>query len=145
MEVAVAANKTKPSKASVERYLSGIKDEERRRDCETVVKMMTKATGAKPVMWGNIIGFGDYHFVYESGREGDWFQMGFAHRKPDLVLYVMDGLEPYEAELAKLGRHRTGKCCLYLRRLADADRKVLERILMKSARRIRQRRGKMCS
>lgn len=141
----MAANKTKPSKASVERYLSKIKDGERRKDCETVVKMMTKATGAKPVLWGSIIGFGDFHFVYESGREGDWFQMGFANRKPDLVLYVMDGLEPYAAERAKLGRHRTGRCCLYLRRLADADRKVLERILMKSARRIRQRRGKMCS
>lgn len=141
----MAENKTKPGKASVAGFLAKIKDEERRRDCETLVKMMGKATGAKPVLWGNIVGFGDFHFVYESGREGDWFQMGFANRKPELVLYVMDGLEPYEAELARLGRHRTGKCCLYLRRLADADRKVLERVLTKSARRISKRQGKMCS
>lgn len=141
----MAENKTKATKASVEGFLAKIRDEERRQDCETLAKLMKKATGAQPVMWGSIVGFGEFHYVYESGREGDWFQMGFANRRPELVLYVMDGLEPYEAQLAKLGRHRTGKCCLYLRRLADVDRRTLEGILMTSARRIRKRRDKMCS
>jgi hypothetical protein len=141
----MAGNKTKPTKASVERFLATIKDKARRQDCETLVKLMKKATGAKPVMWGSIVGFGTFHYVYESGREGDWPRMGFANRKPELVLYVMDGLEPYEAQLARLGPHRSGKSCLYLRRLADVDRKVLERILVTSARRISKRRDKPCS
>lgn len=141
----MAGNKTQATKASVEGFVAKIKDEERRQDCETLMKLMRKATGEKPVLWGSIVGFGRFHYVYESGREGDWFRMGFANRKPELVLYVMDGLEPYAAQLAKLGRHRMGKSCLYLRRLADVDRKVLGRILTTSARRIRRRRNKMCS
>lgn len=141
----MAGNKTQATKASVEGFVAKIKDEERRQDCETLMKLMRKATGEKPVLWGSIVGFGRFHYVYESGREGDWFRMGFANRKPELVLYVMDGLEPYAAQLAELGRHRMGKSCLYLRRLADVDRKVLERILTTSARRIRRRRNKMCS
>lgn len=141
----MAGNKTQATKASVEGFVAKIKDEERHQDCETLMKLMRKATGEKPVLWGSIVGFGRFHYVYESGREGDWFRMGFANRKPELVLYVMDGLEPYAAQLAKLGRHRMGKSCLYLRRLADVDRKVLERILTTSARRIRRRRNKMCS
>ncbi|HXV41184.1 MAG TPA: DUF1801 domain-containing protein [Steroidobacteraceae bacterium] len=141
----MAENKTRPGRAGVEGFIAKIKDPERRKDCDTLVKMMRKATGARPVMWGSIVGFGDFHYLYESGREGDWFQMGFANRKPDLVLYVMDGLEPYEALLARLGRHRTGKCCLYIRRLADVHVGVLERILAISARRISKRRDKPCS
>jgi hypothetical protein len=141
----MAENKTKPSKASVTGVIAKIKDPERRKDCETLVRMMKKATGEKPVMWATMIGFGNHHYKYESGHEGDCFLMGFASRKPDLVLYLMNWNEKNKARLAGFGRHKLGKCCLYIRRLADVDMKVLESLVVESARESRKQPGSPCS
>lgn len=141
----MAENKTKPRKASVEGFLAKIKDAERRRDCETLVKMMRKATGEKPVLWATMIGFGDYHYKYESGREGDCFLIGFASRKPNLVLYIMNWETEGKSRLARLGKHKLGKCCLYIRRLADVDLKVLESLIAESVAKWRKQSGHPCS
>jgi hypothetical protein len=141
----MAENKTKPTRVSVEGYIAKIKDAERRKDCETLVRLMKKATGEKPVMWGSMVGFGQYHYRYASGHEGDCFTMGFASRKPELVLYIVNGLERQKELLTKLGKHRTGKSCLYIRRLADVDSRVVERLIADSAREIRKGHVLPCS
>ncbi|MGQ0385088.1 MAG: DUF1801 domain-containing protein [Gammaproteobacteria bacterium] len=141
----MAENKTKPRKASVEGFIAKIKDAERRKDCGTLVRMMKKATGEKPVMWATMVGFGNYHYKYESGHEGDCFLMGFAPRKPDLVLYIMDWKHESTAVLAKLGKHKLGRSCLYIRRLADVDLKLLEKLIAASARKSRRLPGMSCS
>ncbi len=106
----MAEVKTKKNEARVEDFLNAIPGETHRQDCFTVLELMQKARKAEPKMWGDgIIGFGDYHYVYESGREGDWFQMGLSPRKQNLTLYLMEGLEAHRASLAKLGKHKTGK------------------------------------
>jgi len=135
----MAENKTRPTGASVAIWLDGIRDEERRKDCATLIQMMKKATKETPRMWGTMVGFGEHHYRYESGREGDIFAMGFASRKPDLVLYLMSGPEKHSALLAKLGRHKLGKCCLYVRRLADVDSAVLGKLLAASTGEMRKR------
>jgi hypothetical protein len=131
----MATLKTKPEKASVAAFLKTIDDDEHRRDCETVAKMMARATGAKPTMWGtSIVGFGAYPYVSErSGREGDWFQVGFSPRKNALTIYLMGGLEKHAARLKKLGKHKTGKGCLYVGKLSDVDRGVLEEMIERAA------------
>lgn len=105
---------------------------------------MKKVTKAQPRMWGTgIVGFGDYHYKYESGREADWFVTGFAPRKQDLTLYVMGGFAPHTALLGRLGKHKTGRGCLYLKRLADIDVGVLEKLVaagVKHAQEIHQKR-----
>jgi len=141
----MAENKTKATKASVAGFLAKIRDVERRRDCETLVRLMKKATGEKPVMWGSMVGFGNYHYRYESGREGDCFQLGFASRKPELVLYIITGGDRQAALLAKLGKHRVGVSCLYVRRLADLDAVVLEKLITACAREMKKRTGRPCS
>ncbi|HEU4719147.1 MAG TPA: DUF1801 domain-containing protein [Bacteroidia bacterium] len=129
----MAGLKTKKTTASVEDFLDAIKDEERRSDCHAIVKLMKKVTKAEPKMWGPaIVGFGDYRYVYDSGREGDWFKMGFSPRKQNLTLYSMGGLARFTSLLKKLGKHKTGKGCLYIDRLADIDKKVLEKLLSTS-------------
>ncbi|MGH8430564.1 MAG: DUF1801 domain-containing protein [Solimonas sp.] len=137
----MAQNKTRPGRASVEGFLAKIKDEERRKDCAKVLGIMKTASGEKPRMWGSMIGFGEYHYRYASGQEGDCFQMGFASRKPDLTLYVLSGPERHAALLAKLGKHKLGKCCLYIRRLADVDMGVLQKLIDAAARQIRSKAG----
>ena len=133
--MAKAQLKTAPTGASVQAFLDAIPDEGRRADCRTLVKIMRAATGAKPRMWGpSIVGFGEYRFEYESGREGDWFLTGFSPRKQDLTLYVMAGFERYPALMKRLGRYRTGRSCLYLKRLADVDLKVLAELVEASVR-----------
>lgn len=125
--------KTKRNKASVDAFLGKVADEGRRKDCRTLLRMMGKATGAKPEMWGpSVVGFGSYHYKYPSGREGDWFLAGFSPRKQDLTLYVMAGFSRYEELLGKLGKHKTGKACLYLKRLSDVDLGVLEELVTAS-------------
>ena len=117
--------KTKPTGSSVDDFLAGIADAERRADCLAVVKLMKKATRTKPAMWGSsIVGFGSHHLKYASGRELDWFAVGFSPRKGDLTLYFTTGLTAHASLLKKLGRHKTGKGCLYVKRLADAQREV---------------------
>src|ERR1043165_7091997 len=116
----MAEQKTKPTDESVEDFLNRISDAERREDCFAVAKMMEEITGEKPKMWGpSIVGFGTYHYKYASGHEGDWPVAAFSPRKNDLTLYIMMGLERDPELMAKLGKHKTGKACLYIKRLAD--------------------------
>jgi hypothetical protein len=135
----MAELKTRPSGASVEAFLQGVGDEARREDCRTLLALMRRATGAEPEMWGpSIVGFGSYHYTYASGREGDWFLTGFSPRRRDLTLYIMAGFSAYDELLARLGPHRTGKSCLYVKRLADLDLEVLEALVAASVKRMRE-------
>ena len=129
----MAELKTRPSGASVEAFLQGVADEARREDCRTLLALMRRVTGAEPEMWGSsIVGFGSYHYRYASGREGDWFVTGFSPRKRDLTLYIMAGFGDHDDLLARLGPHKTGKACLYVKRLADLDLDVLETLVAAS-------------
>ncbi len=119
----------KPTDASVDAYLAAIPDEQRRKECKVIAEMMLRATKAKPQMWGSMIGFGNYHYKYPSGREGDWFLTGFAPRKQALTLYIMAGFAQYDALLERLGKYRTGKSCLYIKRLDAVDLEVLEELI----------------
>ena len=134
----MAENKTKPTQLSVAAYIKTIADETRRADATALVKMMQSATGEKPKMWGpSIIGFGSYHYTYDSGREGDMPIVGFSPRKAATVLYLGLGSGGSEALLAKLGKHSTGKGCLYIKKLADVDLKVLEGLIEKCVAKMR--------
>ena len=130
----MAELKTKKTKESVPAFLANVEDDEARKDCKTLVGLMEKATGAKAKMWGkSIVGFGDYRYKYASGREGDWFVMGFAPRKGTLTLYLM-GTVQREGELLKsLGKHKAGGGCLYVKRLGDLDGGVLKKLLRVTA------------
>ena len=135
----MAEMKTQRTNQSVKSFLDAIADEERRRDCRTVLGIMQKATGAEPKMWGgSIVGFGNYHYKYASGREGDWFLTGFSPRKENLTLYIMGGLERYPALLGRLGKFKTAKSCLYIKRIADIDLEVLTELVGQSVRRVAQ-------
>lgn len=126
----MAENKTQATTASVAEYLAAIEDETRRRDCEALAALMTKLAKAPATMWGTgIVGFGSYHYKYDSGREGDSCVVGFAARKGDISVYLVAGFEGQAALLAQLGRFKTGKVCLYIRKLADIDLKVLEQLI----------------
>ena len=129
----MAENKTKPTTERVTAFLYKIQDAQVRKDCYAILKMMESISKTKPVMWGSsIIGFGTRHYVYESGREGDTVVVGIAPRKQNISLYLAGGLAPLENELAKLGKHKTGKGCLYIKSLSDVDTDVLKRILSKA-------------
>ena len=131
--MAKSVNKTQATTADVEAFLAAIPDAARREDCLRIKALMEAATGAPARMWGPaIVGFGVYHYRYESGREGDWMVTGFSPRKNDLTLYIMPGFDRYEALMARLGKHKTGKSCLYLKRLADVDMAVLETLVHES-------------
>ncbi len=122
--------KTKPTMQTVLEFLSSLPDEQKREDCLRLIELMQAATGADPVMWGaGIVGFGKYKYVYESGREGEWMIIGFSPRKNDLTIYIMPGFEKYGDMLQKLGKHKIGKSCLYMKRLLDVDQKVLEQLI----------------
>ena len=134
--------KTKRTKASVNAFLKGAVDDTCRQDCLTLLRIMKHSTGAEPRMWGSgIVGFGSYHYQYASGREGDWFLTGFAPRKQALTLYIMAGFDRYEALLAKLGQYKTGKSCLYIKRLADVDVAVLKELVSASVTHMKQMHG----
>jgi len=136
----MADSKTKPTKVSVTAFIDALPDEGKRRDAKALVRLMQSVTGEKPKMWGSsIIGFGTYHFTYESGREGDMPLTGFSPRKPALVLYNCIGFDGAEELLTKLGKHTTGKGCLYIKKLADVDQEVLKELAAKAAARVRQR------
>jgi hypothetical protein len=121
-------NKTKETKASVADFIAAVPDEAKRKDAKTLIKMMQGATGEKPKMWGpSIVGFGSVHYVYESGREGDMPLLGFSPRKPAIVIYGV--AKTAEAMLPKLGKYTTGKGCLYIKKIADVDEKVLEKMI----------------
>jgi hypothetical protein len=122
--------KTKETAQSVSAFLDRIADKGRREDCLTLVDIMRDVTQEEPKMWGNsIVGFGRYHYKYESGREGDWMVTGFSPRKSDLTLYLMPGFEPFPDLMKRLGKYKTGKSCLYIKKLADVDRDVLEKLI----------------
>jgi len=136
----MAELKTKKTNASVSAFLLRMADPEQRKDCRTLARMMGKATGAKPKMWGgSIVGFGSYHYEYASGRQGDWFMVGFSPRKQSLSIYLLDWCEGWGTLVGKLGKHRTGKACLYVKRLSDVDVSVLDRLIRQSVRRMRKR------
>ena len=129
----MAENKTKPTKLSVAAFIDTLTDPARRADAKALVKLMQSVAGEKPKMWGpSIIGFGSYHYKYESGREGDMPVIAFSPRKSATVMYGMICFREAAALLAKLGKHTTGKGCLYIRKLADVDQQVLQALMVKS-------------
>src|ERR1017187_5687768 len=129
----MAENKTKPTKLSVAAFIDALTDQTKRADAKALAKLMQSVTGEKPKMWGpSIIGFGSHHYKYDSGREGDMPLAGFSARKAATVLYIGAGFSDVEALLAKLGKHTTGKVCLYIKKLADVEKNVLETMVVKS-------------
>ena len=129
----MAENKTKATDSSVDGYIDAIDNETRRNDCRAVTKLMTKVTKQKPRMWGpSIVGFGSYHYKYDSGREGDSCLIGFSSRKGDISVYISANFPGHDELLSKLGKHKLGKACLYIRKLDDVDLKVLEKLVVGS-------------
>ena len=127
----MAENKTKPTATSVVAFVQALPEQARRTDAKALMKLMSKATGEKATMWGpSIIGFGTRHYKYESGREGDTMLVGFSPRKAALVLYGVTGTAKAASLLSKLGRHTTGKGCLYIKTLSDIDKDTLEQLLV---------------
>lgn len=134
----MAELKTQRNQASVGAFVDAIEDPARRADCRELVRLMGEITGDQPAMWGSsIVGFGTYHYRYGSGREGDWFVTGFSPRKNDLTLYIMGGFEPHGELMAKLGKHKCGKSCLYVKGLEAIDRGVLEQLIRASIAHVR--------
>ena len=136
----MAELKTKKNDQSVEAFLNRVEDETKRQDCFAILDLMKQATGSEPAMWGDsIIGFGNFNYQYDSGRQIDWFLVGFAPRKKDITLYLMPGISRYEDLLKKLGKHKTGKGCLHVKRLADIDQKTLRELVKQSVAQIKKR------
>jgi hypothetical protein len=135
----VAENKTKTTGASVTAFISSISDEQKRADARKVAAMMRKATGKRAKMWGpSIVGYGTYHYKYASGREGDFLMTGFSPRKQALTIYVIPGFSHFENLMNKLGKYKTGKSCLYIKRLSDIDEKILEQLINRSVKHMRK-------
>lgn len=135
----MAELKTKKTEASVDDFLNTIADETKRKDCKEIVKMMQKASGSKGKMWGAaIIGFGDYRYKYESGRENDWFITGFSPRKQNITLYASCGFGYDAALLKKLGKHKVSGSCLHISKLEDVDKKVLQEIISSNVVKLKQ-------
>lgn len=129
----MAELKTKATKASVQAFINAIEDEERRKECRELHKMMRAITGKKSQMWGSsIVGFGNYHYKYKSGRDGNWFITGFSPRKQALTVYIMPGFSRYPSLMKRLGKFKLGASCLYLKRLDDVDRDVLHSLIEQS-------------
>jgi hypothetical protein len=137
--MAKAELKTRETEASVEEFLNSIGDEERRRDSFHALEIFKRLTGEEPKMWGpSIVGFGSRVLKYDSGRELDWMLTGFSPRKGNLTLYIMDGFAKYDDLMARLGKHKTGKSCLYVKKLSDIDQAVLEELISESVASIRR-------
>ena len=136
----MAENKTRKTGADVEGFLAGVDNARRKADSLTLLAMMKRITGLEPEMWGpSIVGFGSYHYHYDSGREGDMPMTGFSPRKQSLTVYVMPGFAGSEDLLARLGKHRTSVSCLYINKLADVDQEVLAELIGRSFAHMRQR------
>ena len=127
-------NKTRPGNQSVKAFLENVKEESKREDAFRICKLMEDLSGEKPTMWGSIVGFGQYHYKYASGREGDFMRLGFASRAQNFSLYIMSGFAEYEGLLSKLGKHSTGKSCLYIKRLDDVHLPTLKKLIQTSLR-----------
>jgi hypothetical protein len=133
LEASVSEPKTKPTEVSAESHIAAIAKDEQRNDAQTLLALMRKVTRQEPVMWGpSIVGFGSYHYKYASGHEGDSALTGFAVRGSELVVYIAPDFEGRDVLLAKLGKHKTGKVCVYIRRLANVDLTVLETLIARS-------------
>ena len=129
----MAQLKTRPNDKNVVEFLNAVENETKRKDSLTILELMKQVTGSEPIMWGDsIIGFGTYHYKYASGREADWFLTGFSPRVQNLTLYIMSGFDEYDDLLSKLGKHSTGKSCLYVKRLENIDLDVLKELIEKS-------------
>lgn len=127
----MAENKTQAHEGDVTAFINSVADEAQRADAHKIAEIMTRLSGAPPKMWGpSIIGFGSYHYKYDSGREGDSLRIGFSPRKGQTVLYLIDGYAGKEAQLTRLGKHKLGKSCLYIKRLSDVDMAVLEEMVV---------------
>jgi hypothetical protein len=136
----MSSNKTVETDASVENFINAVDNEQKRKDSWDMIALMKKITGSEPRMWGSsLIGFGQYHYKYESGREGDFFITGFSPRKTALTIYIMPGFEGYKEQMARLGPHKTGKSCLYVKNLDVVDREVLEEMIRDSVSVMRER------
>ena len=136
----MTALKTRPTNASVDDFLNGVENDSRRNDARCVLAIMQRATHELPRMWGDrIVGFGSYHYRYASGHEGDWPLTGFSPGKRNLTLYIMPGFDDYQSLLARLGKHRIGKSCLYANKLRDLDISVLEELVRQSVADMRRR------
>ena len=130
----MAELKTQPTEQDVDRFLDSIADAQQREDCRAISRMMREVTGAEPRMWGDsIVGFGSRHYRYASGREGEWFVTGFSPRKQNLTLYLWYGFEQDGALLQRLGKHKTGKACLYVKRLSNIDQEALRELIQRAA------------
>ena len=131
--MAQTENKTTANDNDVDSFIAAVTDERQRDDALQIIGMMQRLTGHQPKMWGpSIIGFGSYHYKYDSGREGDMCRIGFSPRKGKTVLYIVDGFEGHGALLEKLGKFKTGKSCVYLKKLSDVDEAVLEQLIVGS-------------
>lgn len=136
----MSENKTKATSASVDAYIEAIADPARQADCRALVRLMQSITGERPVMWGgSIVGFGSYHYKYDSGREGDACATGFSSRRSDISIYLTASFPGQEELLARLGKHKMGKACLSVRRLSDVDVGVLKQLVAGSVSAVRER------
>ena len=136
----MAEIKTKPTGVAVDSFLDAVADPGRREDGKTLRAMMERLTGRPATMWGpSIVGFGHYHYKYDSGHEGDMARIGFSPRARELVLYVVDSFPPHQHLMDRLGKYRTSKCCLYIKRLADVDEGVLEELIVESLEYMREK------
>ena len=136
----MAENKTKPTVQKVSEFIAGIEDRQKRADCRELMKLMSGITGNRAKMWGSsIVGYGKYHYKYESGREGDFFLTGFSPRKQALTLYIVSGFSLNPELMEKLGKYKTGKSCLYVKKLDDVNREVLAQLIKESVAHIRKK------
>jgi len=140
LTIIMSTAKTKPTNVKVKDFLNAVEHPQRKEDGFELLRIMKEITKEKPTMWGSsIIGFGSYHYKYESGREGDWPLTGFSPRKANLTVYIMPGFDEYDNLLEKLGKFKTGKSCLYINKLADVDISVLKEMIAKSVETMRER------
>ena len=138
----MAELKTQKNRASVAKFLNSVENEQRRRDAKEVAKIMKDITGENPVMWGDsIVGFGEYHYRYATGREGDWLATGLSPRKQALTLYIMAGFDGYPELMDKLGKYKTGKGCLYINKLDDVHLPTLKQLIRRSYRHVKKHGG----
>ncbi len=136
----MATMKTIKNQDSVSAFIDNVEDERKREDCRMLIKIMGQITSSQAAMWGSsIVGFGSYHYRYASGREGDFFLTGFSPRKQNLTVYVMPGFSQYDSLMQKLGKHKVGKSCLYMKKLEDVDIRILTRLIDESVQEMRRK------
>jgi len=130
--------KTKLNDQPVEAFLNAVEDQKKKQDCYVILDLMAEITGQPPRMWGDsLVGFGKYSYHYASGHQGEWFLTGFSPRKQNLTLYIMSGFDEYDGLMAKLGKYKTGKSCLYIKKLEDVDQGVLRELIDRSVKHMR--------